>query len=91
MGTVCCAEGVVDVGIGEICEGLGELWVIGFFARVEADIFEDGYGAGAHGVYMRLCIIVELEEWDIAAEELGEYGGDGLEGEVGVVGAPRTT
>ena len=79
-----------DVAVGS--EGLGDLGIILLLALVKADVLEHEDLARLEGLDggSGLLAVGVVDEGHVQAGELGELGGDGLEGELGLeAGAVR--
>lgn len=79
------AEGVVDVEIGQTRKLLSEGGVVGFLFLVETDVFQQQnvtWLEGGGGFLRRLADAI-VGKGDRAAEEFGEFGGDGAQGHGG--------
>ena len=93
LGAVGGAKGVEDEDVAVRSERLGDLGVVLLLALVEADVLENEDLAGLESLDSGsgLLAVRVGDEGHIKAGKLGELGGDGLEGELGLeAGAVRT-
>ena len=85
------AEGVVHVGIGEVCQGTGELGVVLLLALVEADVLQQQHVT----VFQRVDGFLSrrsdklTREHDVAAEQLLQTARDGAQAEGLLEALPR--
>jgi hypothetical protein len=86
VGAVGCAEGIVDVDVGVGGQGAREVFVVGFFARRKAQVFQNGNPAIAQIVHDLLGAIASwlVGQNHVAAKGLGQIGGNRKQGEFGL-------
>ena len=91
MGAVGGGEGVVDIGVAERGEGLGEIGIVGFLAGMEAEVFQERYlsiaETGHHRRGLRPDAIPGEGDWS-AAQRRSKGRGHLAQGEGRVDGAP---